>query len=485
MKRNRLFFYQILTLAAFSAFSAPRSPVPTGAGNFVNGTLDDRAIEKMQALAAMGATHLRVNLYPSAYYQNGKGVAEKLDGFILKAHEQGITPIILFELYHEYTSPPRDSATWFEVGNSFAKRFAPNSSWLISQGIKNWGIEMFEAINEPDLPGIITKEEYHNMLSGLADGVHKSYSKGKVFPGGYMAENAFGDHTIKGYLPAIADLLNSGKLDGIDLHTYNDAKLAPIEKVVGSGNFFWNFSPQSDFDEVKKASGITRDIQFYATEFGFKGNSQDISEEYAAKRMFTCVFANFGIVGNDKKTPVTKFALPWQVFALDSSDKIYGMAKSMQPYKPNLKGEAYQAAISLISETKLIEADPYSKGEYYYKGSEKNVIVWNNLPKWTQNPGKERDLNVPDQAKILRIHQWNTLTKGPMKIVSVKGMKTITVTNLPEAETLVFEFLLTTTSISLVQDQKIPQKPHIHSFIGILSPNQSYKSVLGRSVLPK
>lgn len=70
------------------------------------------------------------------------------------------------------------------------------------------------------------------------------------------------DQTCDGYPAAIIDLLNNGKLDGVDLHNY-----------LGYWSNVDSFrkSPQGSFDAVKshlRSNGLTKDISYYCTEFG-------------------------------------------------------------------------------------------------------------------------------------------------------------------------------------------------------------------------
>lgn len=64
--------------------------------------------------------------------------------------------------------------------------------------------------------------------------------------GGLREVQSSDDPTLAGYGPALAPLLNSGTLDGLDLHTHYDAAQAPIE-----GGY--EQSAQGNFDEVKQA----------------------------------------------------------------------------------------------------------------------------------------------------------------------------------------------------------------------------------------
>ena len=199
---------------------------------------------------------------------------------------------------------------WVGLGKAFAEHCRPNGTWAREHGVKNWGITIYTAFNEPDggdykAGGAIGPPRYVAALKGIADGVHSVEASLKVLPGGFLSPNAFRDWTLRGLGSALAPLWNDGTLDGIDLHTYYDVQYAPMEKT-------YERSAQNNFDQVKKACGITRDIHFYATEFNYK--KRLVEEDQAAKGFLTGLWDNLGVVKKDGKTGATMFAFPWNLF---------------------------------------------------------------------------------------------------------------------------------------------------------------------------
>jgi hypothetical protein len=59
---------------------------------------------------------------------------------VLEAHRHGITPMFLFEYYTRWHGELGGYEKWFAIGQAFAERFRPNSPWLPSQGIRDWGV---------------------------------------------------------------------------------------------------------------------------------------------------------------------------------------------------------------------------------------------------------------------------------------------------------------------------------------------------------
>lgn len=275
-------------------------------------------------------------------------------------------------------------------------------------------------------------------LPELAAGVHSADASLKVIPGAFMSENAFSNHTLKGSGPAIANMLNDGTLDGIDLHTYNDTKFAPIEKTE-NGNWYWQFSPQSDFDEVKEACGITWDITFYATEYGFKNNTQGITDEYCAKRSLTCVWANLAVARKDGTTPATGFALIWQLFAPDTSDLIYGLATHVEPtWVGNPAGKTFQMVMKLTDGMDMVSVNDPVKGAFVAEGNGRKMWVWQNLPQWTASVGESITLTgIPSGSSGLSVYRWHSWD-GPYREIALGTASQATVEGLTPNETYMF-----------------------------------------------
>ncbi|MFX8660988.1 hypothetical protein ABTM16_20410, partial [Acinetobacter baumannii] len=77
-------------------------------------------------------------------------------------------------------------------------------------GIKDWGVTIYTAVNEPDVQATIPRKAYHDALQGFAEGIHKIDPALKVVPGGFARCNSDGDATLRGYAAAIGDLLEDG-----------------------------------------------------------------------------------------------------------------------------------------------------------------------------------------------------------------------------------------------------------------------------------
>lgn len=415
----------------------------TGSGNFTNGETTDEEIHQINALNFYGAKRTRVSLYPLYYYNvdTQKGNPSSIDSIMILLYQGGITPMILFEYYGWYNALGSYDK-WYEIGRSFAERWRPNSPYLLSKNITNWGISVYTAINEPDInspyvPRTIAEgaENYHDALEGLADGIHSIDTSLSAIPGGWASQNAFSWNDANGYATAIVDLINNGKLAGFDLHTYNDNTFAPI--VDKQNEFYWRYCAQADFNEIQEEIGITRPIKFYATEFSYKANTLGISEEESAKRQFTCIWNNIGAVKSDSSSHATEFALIWNLFKTVENDSVYGMCHQLYPYVPNLKGQTFKLVMDLGSGMNFTYLDPNNSGIYKLTDGEKDMWVWQNYYRWSNVEGTTFSIDLPVDASKVMLYNYS----GLIDSVEVLGLQNYTFTQLPESETLVFVVL--------------------------------------------
>lgn len=414
----------------------------SGSGNIQAGSSERTADEShFSALARAGGHAIRLNVYPFDYYSDNGPTPAKIDDLMLSAHEHGVrTIIILFEYYGTMAKEPGipmrlgDAKKWQSIGHVFAERFAPNSSFLIAHGVRDWGITIYSAFNEPDIgPPVLSIPGYFAAMEGLADGVHAIDSKLAVIPGGLGSMNERSSATLGGYGSALAPLFNNGKLDGIDLHTYNDIKWAPL--IDKDGHVQPTHCIQSNFEQVKKACGITRDINFYCTEYNFKSNEQGIDELLAAKRFLTCMWMTLGVVKWDGHTPATKLALVWNLFNLSSSDKTYGLTESADPQTFTARGKTFEMVMQLTAGMAFQSLDPHDRGEFVLTGNHQMLWIWQNYEQLSSIYGDHYTINqLPEGATTLKVYGWD----GLRTTIDVKGQRSCTVANLREQETYMF-----------------------------------------------
>ena len=397
-----------------------------GGGNFYPDRLEQAQL-RFDILNQIGAGMCRIAVSENEYFTNsGTSHSEKLDDLILLAHKHGIKPMLLFEYYTKWNGPLGGHNKWFMVGQAFARRFAPNSPFLKSQGIKNWGVQFYSAINEPmwkdNNPTPIDPNQYALALEGLADGVHSVSHDLRVSPGGFqeiplLRTNRYG--------PVIARLYNNGKLYAMDIHRYYDIQWQPM-------NGTYQNSLQNQFDQVKKKWGITADIAFYTTEFNFK--KRDITEQEAARGFLTAIWDALGVTGNHGQ-PVTQFALPWNIFHTPGSDDHYGLTLKNTPWTPTLRGDVLRRVCQLTQGTHFTSLDPRQSGIFVLQGTDKTIWVWQNRQGWTDRPGSQFMLeDLPRGTESIDVYG----SGGLRATVNVKGKSDVQIQNLALEQTTMF-----------------------------------------------
>lgn len=392
------------------AGAADTTPIDTtmryrvGGGNLPTHLAGEPSVQMYQALRGVGAKLGRMDSYGWRDLDRIP-IPRNFDDAMRQAHQQGITPVILLEYEGSYQTlqPPQPTGSyddWFAAGQAFAKRFRPNGEWGMENGIHDWGAEIFTAINEPDVQATIPREVYRDALAGLADGVHSVDRALRVVPGGFATCNSHGDATLRGYGPVIAGLLEEGRLDGIDLHTYYHYKWYPLTKGR-------EYSVQTCFDRIKAAMGLTRNINFYATEFNVTRDGDWDDPKVNARLFLTALWDELGVVGKDGKSSAAVFAFPWN---LGDTGKIegpgYAMAAGEAPWKPDPRSKVLQLVTKLAGDMKFVSLDP-AAGLLTLEDDNGQLIVWQDLPGWTDKPGPVWEVQLPAWARSAELLGWD------------------------------------------------------------------------------
>ncbi|WP_315726558.1 MULTISPECIES: hypothetical protein [unclassified Bradyrhizobium] len=378
-----------------------------GGGNLVT-HLAGKSTQLYQALHGVGARMGRMDSYGWRTLARVP-TPRDFDAAMLEAHRNGITPLILLEYEGSYQTlnPPQPIGSyqdWFAAGQAMAKRFRPGGDWGQENGIPDWGATIFTAINEPDVQASIPRKDYHDALAGLADGVHSVDPKLRVVPGGFATCNSHGDATLRGYGPAIADLLADGRLDGIDLHTYYNDRWYPMTRGR-------EFSVQTCFDRVKQAMGLRRDVNFYTTEFNVARAGAWDNEQVAARLFLSAIWDQLAVVGQDGRSPVSVVAFPWNLGDTPRVDGLaYAMASGEDPWVPEARSLVLKTVLQLAGHMSIVSIDR-QLALYRLSGADAELIVWQNIAGWTERPGRAVEIELPDWARSLEVWGWDGLQR--------------------------------------------------------------------------
>lgn len=417
-----------LARALVSVGSLVRADVPEslGGGNLAHNL--SKAEIQLKVLNVVGAGMCRIPISPGDYgLDTSQPQPERLDELVLLAHRHGIEPILLFEYYTRWNPSLHDHARWSGIGRAYAERFQPNSPWLKSQGIQDWGVRFYSAINEPtwkaNNPAPIPAVDYAAALEGLADGVHEVSANLKVNPGGWIEGSLRHQEHI--YSKAVAPLFNNGKLHAVGIHRYWDVDYVPMKDR-------YDWSLQTQFEEVKRKAGITADVGFYTDEMNFK--KREITEEGAAKEFLTAIWDALTVVGNDGRR-VTEFVMPWNIFNLTTSDEHYGLCSQLDPWTPVARGKVLKLVSELTGGMEFASCDPKNRGEFVLEGPSKKLWVWQNRKAWTNHPGTTFTVcDIPKDAAELSVYGW----EGLRQTITLNGETAVQVEKLSPGETLMF-----------------------------------------------
>jgi len=398
-----------------------------GGGNLLTHLPGEERAHMYQALKAIGARSARMNSYGWRTIEGVQTPAD-FDKAMLEAYQNGITPIILFEYEGSYQAlePPYmigSYQSWYETGRVYAAKFRPGGEWAKANGAGDWGVSIFTAINEPDVQATIPPEDYRNALAGLADGVHSVDPTLRVVPGGFATCNSHGDPTLRGYGTAIADLFNDGRLDGLDLHTYYHERWYPMERGR-------EFSAQACFDKVKAALGISRDINFYATEFNTARTDGWDDDALLGSLFLTAIWDELGVQRNDGSS-ATVIAFPWNL-GDDGRDQgpIYAMATQRDPWQPEVRSKVLKMVVDLAGDMTFVSLDPRGSGLFVLEDGKDRLVVFQNRAGWTDKPASLWALDVPDWAVTAELWGWDGLRRTfdvagkPRMEIDVPGKET-------------------------------------------------------------
>lgn len=424
------------------------------------------SINIYEAANILGYGAARGNLNHHEYWQNGAPVTSKLDR-IIGWYKYGIKPLFLLNHYPDSANPIGSYEKWFAIGAAFAGRFRPNSDFLLSKGIKDWGITEYMAFNEPQWheirhPGTMPAAAYKEALRGLADGVHSVDPKLKVSPGGFtfpLWQSVLADPPdleAINLIREIVPLYNDGTLHALYLHPY-----------VNRRDFKKGRSAQRIFDRVKETLGIKRDIHFAVLEFCFagsytlddqkddaKGLDQGAnvaehfgkeSEEGKAYGMMAALWDNLTVTGNQGQ-PITDYVLAWEPLTTYLGNRNWGLAKSKAPYEGRLAANVLQLNSYLTTGMSFTRID-HDREVFELEGNGNRLIAWQNWKGWSSITADTFTVTgIPKEAKQLEVFDALCWESGPgfsgvpkpAQVYSLQGENSFTVKGLKTDRTYLF-----------------------------------------------
>lgn len=196
------------------------------------------------------------------------------------------------------------------------------------------------------------------------------------------------------------------------------------------GRYDWSL--QSQFEEVKKKAGITANVAFYTDEMNVK--KREITEDEAARDFLTALWDALAVV-NDDGERATEFVMPWNVLHRTDKDEHYGLCSQLDPWTPVARGKVLKMVCELTAGMDVVKCDPKVRGELVLESSGRKLWVWHNRKAWTNHPGTNFTVrDIPNGAEKLYVHGWD----GLRDTVSVNGASSVKIHELKPDETYMF-----------------------------------------------
>jgi hypothetical protein len=94
------------------------------------------------------------------------------------------------------------------------------------------------------------------------------------------------------------------------------------------------------------------------------------------------------------------------------------MAATENPWTPDTRSIVLRTVLRLAGDMKLKSVDS-KRGLTMLEGADAELIVWRNLPGWTDRPGRAVEFILPDWARQIEVWGWDGLRRR----LSVNGGK--------------------------------------------------------------
>jgi hypothetical protein len=86
------------------------------------------------------------------------------------------------------------------------------------------------------------------------------------------------------------------------------------------------------------------------------------------------------------------------------------MAKGENPWLPEARSVVLRTVLRLAGDMTIVSVDK-QRGLTTLEGPNAQLIVWQDLPGWTDRPGPVLEIALPDWARAVEIWGWNGLRR--------------------------------------------------------------------------
>ncbi|MEO1236604.1 MAG: carbohydrate-binding protein [Planctomycetota bacterium] len=387
-------------------------------------------------------------------FNTNQPIPENFDTLVNYANARGIKIFIQIE-FREDVLPAVLAGTkledfnWYQVGRSFAQRFGSQ-------------IEVYGMLNEVDHadsvedPAIVAQT-----LEDFADGVRSvstSYLVSTPSIGGTPQILS----KANSFLTAIAPVINSGKVQVLNLHSYQDAKANQLSNILETGE--WR--PSQNFIDRKADNGITANVWKSAGEFNFRAwpgrADYDGTPDLQGAGFFTTMWdqtTTFGNGGRNDRRHL--FAVPFHISNDENGqdgkryrgfhmadDFTYhsnngsgnGDGNGTYTWTPAAKGLAMRNILETTAGMNFVDSDPLGKGVAVMRGGGKKLWMWHNRDFFSNlnDPPFVEITGIPSNINSIKVLRWNSSISSPFKTITTNGATSVTVdaaTYFPYGET--------------------------------------------------
>lgn len=411
----------------------------------------DRPTKLASALARInfagdyGIGWARVSGGPVQWYTGGVPRPERFEPVIELANARGVDVFLFLEYRPDIDGGSVYDYDWFETGRQFALMYGDR-------------IGAYGLLNEVDhnnaVMGGLTPEHVADAVSDFSDGV-RSVDAGFTIVSPSIGGTPMTPGQEIPFLQALAPMINDGRVDVLNLHTYIDAR-SPCNGGPHWSSYYTNgdyAAPHENFEWHKQDAGIDVDVALGAGEFNYRewqpeGCLDWGTWERRGVGFLTTLWSQLSAVHADG-THAASFHGPFDIFRAEAH-RPYSMAlefDSSDPenyvWTPNPMGEVFTRFLDLTDGMKFVGHDPHGTGSSVLRGDGKKMWVWFNLEGFSSLFGADaiEITGVPGDAETLDVYTWENAPGSPAVSFPTAGADrvVIPVSALPDLpQTLMF-----------------------------------------------
>ena len=389
-----------------------------------------RNVATLNLAADLGLGWARCGGGPEQWHAGGRPSPENFRDVIDHASAVGVRVYLYVEYRGDINAEAITDFDWRAVGRAFAETYGDR---VACYGILN----EVDHVRSPHPPGDVAAA-----VAEFAAGV-KSVDPTLLVStpaiGGTPMEVARADAHLK----ALAPLLNDGRLDVLNLHSYHDSR--PKKPHWSNIDDSAEWSPSRNFLRAKRAAGITADVRFAAGEFNYR--NWDGTDEERAVGFMTALWDQLMVVGRPGGERVGLFSLPYNV-PDDRPERQTTMARNFEwtpdgsfVWEPNEKGRVLRTSVAVTDGAEFLSCDPHATGTATLRGGGKTVWVWHNRRAFSSLAGvAEVELvGVPRSATSVRLYTATSDVDRRAETFKTDGGRVVLrAADLPSEQTLLF-----------------------------------------------